>query len=706
MAYSELDIRYNNLDKRAAQEKRQTIYTSDRIKQLIKDLGRGRDIDMAPFYHGDINLRDSGVIFEYTEEELKEFEKCSEDPIYFISKYCKFMNDKGRTTVKLRDYQEDIITMLAEEIYDEEIDEMKPKNKHNILLQSRQSGKTTTVSAYFTWYVCFHTDRNLAIVANKGDTAKQIIKLVKEIYEGLPYFIKPGLVRWQETSVTFENGCYLKCATTNPTSVTGSTCHVLYVDEAAHIPVNMMDDFWKSVYPTLSSSRVSQIIVSSTPKGKRNIFYKLYNGAIKGENDFRHYRVDWWQVPGHDEQWYLTERKNFGAENFDQEYGLQFDVETSKLVRGKDLKLFKRISKKFVHVDIDGLDKQYSDKIFWDPDFDIVHFGMEDFYRRKFVLSIDTAEGTEVGIKGKKDSDYNVINIFEVQPMSAAHIRHNQKIWAGTEMSSLECIQLKQVGVYIDNERDEEMSSAVCKDLVFNVFKCGKPFNLNAEQFIDNCRILIEMNFNGKNFVNKIKAHPMFYDDIILKTYHVKPIPGQKQEKKFGYKTTGGAHGKGYYCERGSKLISKRQIIVSQEHDNINYSSIGQLQNFGKNDKGVYEGTACHDDIAITVLFLSRLFEDEMDEFKIWIEEFFDLLPNIITKNILVKQLLKKFIDENPELSDADFNDFFIDNTNQASMLYGIQYNGMNMGQMPRYNQQGLSPISGAFLSGYFNKQH
>ena len=95
-----------------------------------------------------------------------------------------------------------------------------------------------------------------------------------------------------------------------------------------------------------------------------------------------------------------------------------------------------------------------------------------------------------------------------------------------------------------------------------------------------------------------------------------------------------------------------------------------------------------------------------MDEFKIWIEEFFDLLPNTSIKNILVKQLLKKFIDENPELSDADFNDFFLDNSNQASMLYGLQYNGMNMGQTPRYNQQNLSPISGAFLSGYFNKHH
>lgn len=702
MAYSETDIRNNNLDKRAEQQKRQTIYTTFKIEQLIKDLGKGLVVDVAPFYHGDINLRDAGVIFKYTDEELRELQKCAQDPIYFISTYCKFVNDKGRTTVTLRDYQKDIISMLGDEVYDPEIDEMKPKNKHNILLQSRQSGKTTTVSAYFTWYLCFHTDRNLAIVANKGATATQIIKLVKEMYEGLPFFLKPGLTRYQETSITLENGCYLKCATTNPTSVTGSTCHVLYVDEAAHIPVNMMEDFWKSVYPTLSSSRVSQIIVSSTPKGKRNIFFKLYDGACKGENDFKHYRVDWWQVPGHDEEWAKTERKNFGAENFDQEYGLQFEVETSKLVRGKDLRFFTKIKREFIHLDINGLSKEYSDHIFWNPNFKITSYTAEDFYRRKFVLSVDTAEGIEAGVKGKEDSDFNIINIFEIQPMSACHVKHNLKTYPGTVLNQLECIQFKQVGIYIDNSRDEEMSAAACKELIFNVFKCGQPYNIVADQYIDNCRLLIEMNFNGKNFVNKIISHPMFYDDIILKFYHVKPIPGQQQQKKFGYKTTGGNHGKGYYCERGSKMIAKRQIVIMQDNNNINMSTLGQLQNFGKTEKGNYAGICCHDDIAVTVLFLSRLFEEEAEEFKSWIEEFFDNLLVIDNKTLAIKNLLKIFIEENPEISDSDYNDMFV-NINDNGNNFG-QYYSSTFGNNMRPQQNTLSPISSAFLQGYYKK--
>lgn len=692
MAYSDADIRNNNLDKRAELQKRQTIYTTLKIDQLLKDMGKGLVVDVTPFYHGDINLRDAGVIFKYTDEELEEMGKCANDPIYFISMYCKFVNDKGRTTVKLRDYQKDIITMLGGETYDDEIDEMKPKNKHNILLQSRQSGKTTTVAAYFTWYLCFHTDRNLAIVANKGATANQIVKLVKEMYEGLPYFLKPGLTRYQETSITLENGCYLKCATTNPTSVTGSTCHVLYVDEAAHIPVNMMEDFWKSVYPTLSSSRVSQIIVSSTPKGKRNIFYKLYDGACKGENDFKHYRVDWWQVPGHDEEWAIRERKNFGAENFDQEYGLQFDVETSKLVRAKDLKFFGKIKKDFVHLDLDGLKKEYADRIFWDPDFDVQSFSRDDFYRRKFIFSVDTAEGTEVGVKGKKDSDFNVINIFEIQALSPARIRYNMKYWPETDMSMLDCIQFKQVGVYLDNTRDEELSAGACRELIFNVFHCGQPYNINTDEYIDNCRLLLEMNFNGKNFINKFMAHPMFYEDIIFKTYHVKPIPGQVQQKKFGYKTTGGAHGKGYFCEKGAKLISKRQIIVTQENNNLNYSSIGQLQNFGKNDKGAYEGTLCHDDIAVTILFLSRLFEDEMEEFKIWLDEFFDKIQES-PKIFLVKRLLKIYYEENPEISDSDFNSLYLkNNIGQPSNMF------LNA------NQSMMSPLNSQFYNKYMNR--
>lgn len=691
MAYSDADSLNNNLDKRAELQKHQTIYTTLKIEQILKDMGRGLVADVTPFYHGNIHLRDAGVIFKYTDEEREELKKCADDPIYFISSYCKFVNDKGRTTVKLRDYQEDIITMLGSEVYDPEIDEMKPKNKHNILLQSRQSGKTTTVSAYFTWYLCFHTDRNLAIVANKGATATGIIKLVKEMYEGLPYFLKPGLLRYQETSLTLENGCYLKCATTNPTSVTGSTCHVLYVDEAAHIPVNMMEDFWKSVYPTLSSSRVSQIIVSSTPKGKRNIFYKLYDGACKGENDFKHYRVDWWQIPGRTEEWAATERKNFGAENFDQEYGLQFDVETSKLVRAKDLKFFGKIKQDFVHLDIDGLKKEYADRIMWAPDFKLQSFTADDFYRRKFVFSVDTAEGTEVGVKGKKDSDFNIINIFEIEMLSPSRIRYNMKNWTEANASMLDCIRLKQVGIYVDNTQDEELSAGACRDLIFNVFHCGQPYNISSEEYIDNCRLLIEMNFNGKNFVNKFMTHPLFYEDVIFKTYHVKPIPGQVQQKKFGYKTTGGTHGKGYYCERGAKLISKRQIIVRQENSNVNYSSIGQLQNFGKNDKGVYEGTLCHDDIAVTILFLSRLFEDEMEEFKTWIDEFFDK-AQMSPKTSAVKFFLKLYSEENPEISDNDFNGLFLNDSNQQmGNIYNMQFNHQTM----------ISPLNASFYNKF-----
>lgn len=667
MAFNDNEIRYNSLDKKAEKEKTSKVYSTKIINKILEKKKRGIQTDIDCFFHGNIDYRDAGIIFEYTDEELNELLKCSQDCIYFVSKYCKFLNDNGWTNITLRDYQKDILKLYSEEKWDDKLQNYIIANQYIIGLASRQSAKTTTTVAYFVWSLIFHSDRQIGIVSNKAKTSREIIGKIKKVIEGLPFFLKPGVLRVAQETLTFENGSYIMSASTNPTSVTGQSINLLYLDECAHIPVNLADDFWKSVFPTLSSFRNKQIIITSTPKGKQNLFFRLYDASCKGLNSFKHYRVDWWQVPGRDEKWEKETRANFGNEEFDQEFGLQFNVDSEKLIRAKDLQFMHKIKKSFISIELDCMPKYISDHIFWHPDFHPDQLTMQDLINRKFLFVVDTAEGKQAGVKGKQDSDWNIINIFEIELLSPIKILKNKA--EGQSVKIKDVIQYRQVGIYMDNDQDEEQSAEACKYLTYSLFKSG-------EGMIDNVRILLEMNFNGKNFLNIFEDHPMWYGALILQTYHVKPIPGQIQQKKFGFKTTRGANGKNYYCELGAKMISKRQIIISQYDNNPNKSSIGELENFEKNPKGVYEGSCTHDDIAITILFVSRV--NEIDEFQQFLEEYIDHIDSsynleIYKKSFIVKKYLNIFVDKE-ELSDEDFYSFYAGN-NPSNSLYQTSNN-------------------------------
>lgn len=629
-------------------EKKATVYTTERINSIKEDMSHGVQSDMAPFYRGDPDLKDKGVLYKYTQQEIDELVKCAGDCNYFVEHYCKFLTDNGRELVKIRDYQHDMLHLMGDEVYDPELDNMVSKNRKIVICSSRQSGKTTTVVSYFCWVMCFHNDKQIAILANKGKTATEIVDKMQQVFRGLPFYMKPGIISMGKTTMTLENGSYIMSATTNPTSITGQSVNLLYLDELAHLPEGLATDFWRSAYPTLSSFKNSQIIITSTPKGNTNLFFRIYDGAMKGINGFTPYRVDWWQVPGRDEEWEKQTRKEFGDENFDQEFGLQFEVEANKLVKAKDIKFLSRLRQEFITKDISNFSKHISDCTYWKPSFDPDSITVEDLHKRYFVFMVDTAEGKEEDFKGKDDSDWNIINIFEVSLLSPVRILKNK---VSKSISLKDCIRFNQVGIYMDNENDEERMTEALKELTFNVFKCGMGD-------IDNVRIMIEMNFNGKNVVNIFKQAYNFYDDIIVKTHHTLPVPGQKLKKKFGFKTTGGKHGKGYWCESAAKMISRRQIITYQFNENPNKSTFSQVQNFGKRENGTYAGSCMHDDIAVTVFFLSRfLYEPENIE---WLEGWMMNQTKADYPYInKIYNLLKMFADDEFSLNDSEFNKLY-----------------------------------------------
>ena len=358
--------------------------------------------------------------------------------------------------------------------------------------------------------------------------------------------------------------------------------NVLLIDECALIPQNVMKEFWASVYPTLSSFEDSQIIVLSTPRGRTGLFYDLWSGSFGGKNGFLQKRVDWWQVPGHDEKWKEEQIKVFGMDLWQREFELSFDTNEARILQPEDYAYLESIKQKFVNVEIYGIPKKVNEKILWHPDFHPDELTYDDLYCRRFVAIIDTAEGTEAGEYGKEDADYNIINIFEMLLLDPETIQKNRLGYKA--VNYFNCIQLNQVGIYIDNNFDEEECAAAAQHIVFDIFRAGQ----GDDGEIDNIRILYETNFNGKNFKNIFKKH---YESILN-----------------GFKTVSGAHGKKYFCELGAKLISLRQIIVSQDHEIPVMSTIEQLKTFGK-VKNSYAGLDAHDDIAITVLSASRFLQ-------------------------------------------------------------------------------------------------
>lgn len=607
------------------------IWTTDRVTNALNQLRLGDEIDDSCFHGRDPELKAANILFQLTEDEEDEFIRCSNDIEYFVEKYCKFLTDYGRRTVTLRDFQRDILNTVGEEVFLPNLDDFGPKVRNYILMASRQTGKTTTISAFFAWYLCFHTDRNLLIIANKQQTTTEIVDKVVQVFKGLPFFLKPGIKNIQALGLKLDNGCMLTSQATTKTASIGFTIHVLYIDEFAHIPSKTVRSFWRSVYPTLSSSIVSQCIISSTPDGMDNLFYEIWDKANKGLNSFAYKRVDYWEVEGHDDEWAESMKADFGNEEFAQEFELSFDSRSNLLLTGSQLSWLKRISKKYEEKALrkTGLDEEmFEETLFWHPDFDPNKDFAEKEYR--FVLSNDLAEGKDE--EELKDNDYNVTSIFTVELKSLAKLRTLRR----DEHLIQNMFRLRQVGIFRDNMGDEEIMAKANQALVYDQF--------NEEI----CKLVTEMNFNGKSFLKVFQNNDGWYENIMMKSYHTAPIPGEKPpRKKIGFKTRSD---KDYYCRLGKKLIGKKTIIPTDKETLSEFGSFGKV-------KTKWKGIAKHDDTVMAALNLSRLYEEE--EYADWLYDFLENLPDSPRKK-LAMELLEEPYDEN-ETSDDMFAALYLD---------------------------------------------
>src|SRR6056300_1666527 len=276
-------------------------------------------------YLGNENLKRKGTNIEWTEEMVHEYIKCASDPTYFAEKYIQIVHvDHGLISIQLYDYQKEIVEKIT-------------NNRRVTVVTSRQAGKTTTAVCVILHYVLFNEHRTVALLANKGDAAREILDRVKIAYEALPKWLQQGVVEWNKGSVEFENGCKIIASATSSSAIRGKSISFLYIDETAF--VENWDEFFASVFPTISSGNTTKILFTSTPNGL-NHFYKTCEGAREGKNGYQFLEVMWYKVPGRDEAW---KEETLGAmdydyEKFAQEFECAFLGSSGTLIEGSKLK--------------------------------------------------------------------------------------------------------------------------------------------------------------------------------------------------------------------------------------------------------------------------------------------------------------------------------------------------------------------------------
>ena len=276
-------------------------------------------------YNGNANLKKKGIEIEWTQDKIQEFVKCAKDPAYFAEQYINIVHvDRGLISIELYDYQRDIIDKIT-------------NNRRCAVVTSRQAGKTTTAVCVILHYVLFNEYRTVALLANKGDAAREILDRIKVAYEALPKWLQQGVIEWNKGSVEFENGCKIIASATSSSAIRGKSISFLYIDETAF--VENWDEFFASVFPTISSGNTTKILLTSTPNGL-NHFYKTCEGAREGTNGYEYVQVLWHDVPGRDDAWKkeTLSSMDYDYEKFAQEFECQFLGSSGTLIEGNKLK--------------------------------------------------------------------------------------------------------------------------------------------------------------------------------------------------------------------------------------------------------------------------------------------------------------------------------------------------------------------------------
>ena len=313
-------------------------------------------------YLGNPNLKKANVAVEFTQEQVLEFVKCKNDPVYFAKNYIKIVSlDYGEIPFKMYPFQEKLINNFH-------------NNRFNICRMPRQTGKSTTCVSYLLHYAVFNDNVNIAILANKASTAQDLLSRLQFAYEKLPKWMQQGIVSWNKRSLELENGSKIIAASTSASAVRGGSYNIIFLDEFAFIPNHIADEFFASVYPTISSGQSTKVLIVSTPKGM-NHFYRMWHDAERGKNEYVPTDVHWSEVPGRDDKWKAQTIANTSEQQFKVEFECEFLGSVDTLISAAKLRAM-----------------VYEDPIKSNAGLDIYEEPQKD---HNYVLTVDVARGVE-----------------------------------------------------------------------------------------------------------------------------------------------------------------------------------------------------------------------------------------------------------------------------------------------------------------------
>ena len=326
-------------------------------------------------------LKKVGVQHEYTEEQVQEYVKCSKDPVYFCMNYIKIVNvDEGLINFKMWDFQKEMINLFKD-------------NRFVITKCPRQVGKTTTTVGYLLWATIFTDSQNVAVLANKGSLARDILAKYQLAYENLPQWLQQGVVTWNKGNVELENGSKVIAASTSSSAIRGGSFNIVFLDEFAFVPNNIANEFFNSVYPVISSGKSSKIIIVSTPNGM-NLFYKLWMDSLEGRNNYKNFEIHWSMVPGRDAAWKEETIRNTSERQFAQEFETEFLGSSNTLISGYKLQQLRYM---------DAIAEHDKMKIYEHPIKENVNGAKSDHL---YCICVDVSEG-----KNLDSSAFSVIDI-------------------------------------------------------------------------------------------------------------------------------------------------------------------------------------------------------------------------------------------------------------------------------------------------------
>jgi hypothetical protein len=323
-------------------------------------------------YLGNNLIKRAGVETKYTKDEIEEYQKCSQDPTHFIEKYTQIISlDEGLVPFNLRGYQENLINHFND-------------NRFSVVLAARQSGKSITSCAYLLWYLLFTPEVTVAILANKGAIAREMVSRIVTMLETVPFFLQPGVKILNKGNIEFGNDSKLVAAATSSSSIRGMSINMLYLDEFAF--VEDAETFYTATYPVITSGKDSKVIITSTANGVGNMFHKIYESAVHGNSEYKSFLINWFDVPGRDEEWKKMTIANTSEAQFEQEYGNSFLGTGNTLINADTLLGLRAI----------------------DPDWhkDNVNVYERPKYGHTYITTVDVSQGRGI--------DYSTFSIFDV----------------------------------------------------------------------------------------------------------------------------------------------------------------------------------------------------------------------------------------------------------------------------------------------------